>query len=123
MIFKEWSESYEQAKVVEFLEVNNYKFSSIPNSTFTKSWKQKVANKALWVRPWLSDLLILLKRGSILFLEMKKQKWVKWGMNGSSISEYQLSWQESINMITNAQYEIAHGASEAIDLIQDLDNN
>jgi len=44
-------------------------------------------------------------------------------MNGSSISEYQLSWQESINMITNAQYEIAHGASEAIDLIQDLDNN
>ena len=83
--------------------------------------KQKVKNKMIWVRPWMSDLLVLLKRGSILFLEMKRCKGKRWWANWTKVSEHQLKWQESINNITNAQYEVAYWSDEAIELIRTLE--
>lgn len=67
-------EEIDQAEVVLWLEQEGYKFTAIPNSTHTESWKQKVKNTILGLRPGLSDLLIVLKRGSLLFIEMKVPK-------------------------------------------------
>ena len=39
-------ETIEQQTLVHWLEINNYKFTSIPNSTFTESFSQKRKNKA-----------------------------------------------------------------------------
>ena len=33
-------ETFEQQQVVNYLRANNYKFTAIPNSTFTKSFAQ-----------------------------------------------------------------------------------
>jgi VRR-NUC domain len=60
-------------------------FSSIPNSTYTKSWNQKIKNKKSGLRSGLPDLFILIK-GKVYFIEMKteigvlqpnQKKWIK----------------------------------------------
>jgi hypothetical protein len=38
-------EAREQANLVLYLEENNYKYTAIPNSTYTTSWNQKIINK------------------------------------------------------------------------------
>jgi len=38
------NEDLEQYNLVKWLEINKYKFTAIPNSTYTKSWKQKKKN-------------------------------------------------------------------------------
>ena len=122
-MFKLWSEAHEQSQLVRWLELNNYKFTAVPNDTFTESWSVKNKNKALWVRPWMSDLIVLLKnKPAVLFLEMKKAKWPNWGMNGSVVSQFQLGWQEEINKVPSCQYSIAHWFTEAKELIERLEN-
>ena len=116
------SEAQEQKNLVQWLELNNYKFTAVPNDTFTKSWAIKNKNKSIWVRPWMSDLIIILKRGNILFLELKKSPWKKWGMNWSVVSEHQLSWQKAINSCVWVQYEIVQWCEKSIELIKRLDN-
>ena len=54
-------EAQEQALLVIWLEQNGYKFTSIPNSTWTKSFKQKIVNTLTGLRPGLCDMLIDLK--------------------------------------------------------------
>ena len=121
-MFKIGSEAYEQEIVVNWLEINNYKFTAIPNDTYTKSWKQKTKNKKIWVRPWMSDLIIVLKIWAILFLEMKKKRWPNWWANGTQVSEHQKGWEMAINRVKNCEYIIAYWADEAIDIIKKLDN-
>lgn len=121
-MFKIGSEAYEQEKVVKYLELHNYKFTCVPSDTYTKSWKQKKKNTLMWVRQWMSDLIILLKnKPAILFLEMKKARWKQWWLNWSVVSEFQLSWQEEINKVPSAQYTIAHWYEEAILEIESLE--
>ncbi len=120
-MFKEWSEAAEQAKLVQWLELNWYKFTMIANDTWTPSFNQKRKNKALWMRPWMSDMIIILKRQALLFLEMKKTKWKKWWMNGSQISNHQLWWQEAIEQIDNCTYKFGHWFEHSIELIQELE--
>lgn len=55
-------EAHEQALLVIWLEQNGYKFTSIPNSTWTKSFKQTTVNTITGLRPGLCDILIVLKR-------------------------------------------------------------
>lgn len=64
-------EAIEQARLVLYLEEHGYTYTAIPNSTFTKSWKQKIINSITGLKPGLCDMLIVLKRGSLLFIEMK----------------------------------------------------
>lgn len=117
--YKHWlkGENLEQAKLVNWLEENNYKFTSIPNSTYTKSFKQKMVNTLTWLRPWLCDILIILKRGSLLFIELKKKKWKRWGMNWSTISDEQLDWIDKLQNIDNIEACICHWHEESIEKI------
>jgi len=117
MKFKIGSEAYEQVLVVEWLKVHNYKFTAVPNDVYTTSWSQKAKQKALWLNWWMSDLIIILKMWWLLFLEMKKNKWPKWWLNWSVISEKQLEWEKEMKKVDNCTYEFAHWYDEALRII------
>ena len=120
MIYK--NEDFEQYNLVQWLELHWYKFTAIPNSTYSKSWKQKRKNYDMWLRPWMSDLIIILKRKNVLFLEMKKKKWPRWWNNWSVISVNQKKWMEEINECKNVQYIVCFWYKDAITKIQLLEN-
>lgn len=111
-------EEIEQYKFVKWLYDNNYIFSAIPNSTHTKSRMQTARNTLMGLNAGLPDLFILLKNGWILFLEMKKSRGKKWGLNGSKISENQKFWIEKLQKIDNVESHIAHGFAEAVEIVE-----
>lgn len=110
------SEYGAQKLVVQWLEQNGYKFSSIPNATYTDSWAAKMKNRNEGLRPGLPDLLIYLpKRGDkepcLLFLEMKREK-------GGIVSGVQKEWIATLNTVTNVEAVVAKGTKEAIEIIK-----
>lgn len=114
-------EAAEQAKLVSWLEFNHYKFSAIPNSTYTTSWNQKRINKVTWVRAGVPDIMIILKRWALLFIELKKVKWKRGGMNGSTVSEFQASWIEELSKIDNVDACVCHWFEDAKNMIEILE--
>jgi len=103
------TEHDEQMAVVQYLELRNIKFTSIPNSTFTKSWKVKKRNKEEGLRAGLPDLFIIIKNKP-LFIEMKREK-------GGVVSEYQKEWIEAINKCSGIKAYICKGFEEAKKII------
>lgn len=113
-------EKDEQIAFVQWLEVNKIKFTSIPNSTWTPSIKQKQANIKAGLRAGLPDLLVLISQNQskfdkalILFIEMKRQK-------GSTIGEGQKEWIEALNEVDNVQAQLCYGANQAIAFVQNF---
>lgn len=102
-------EQAEQETLVQWLELKGLKFSAIPNSTFTKSWKQKALNKKMGVRRGLPDLVII-HDGKMLWIELKRQK-------GGVLAPHQKEWIEAINTVGNCQAYVCRGATEAINVI------
>lgn len=116
------SEHIETVKLSNWLRQNDYMYSKIPSETYTKSWNQKRKNKLEWVHKWIPDMMVVLKRNSLLFIELKKEKWVKWWMNWSKIWEEQKIWIETLSRIDNVDAWICHWAAEAINLINLMEN-
>lgn len=110
-------EALEQANLVLRLEYKGYTYTSIPNSTYTQSIKQKILNKMTWLNSWLCDLLIILKRWSLLFLELKRAK-----KSLSKVSKEQQEWINNLNNINNVEAIICYGCEEAIEQIKFLEN-
>jgi hypothetical protein len=111
-------ETYEQEHFVNWLKLKKLKHTSIPNSTFTRSWKQKAKNKKEGLNPGLPDLLIIipkersnLEKAIMVFIEMKRQK-------GGVVSKNQKEWIEEINKVDNVGAYVAKGAEEAIEIIK-----
>lgn len=112
-------EDEEQILFVQWLELQGLKFTSVPNSTYTKSWKQKAHNTATGLRRGFPDLIILIRpdqakdgRGRLLTPEMKRTK-------DYSVSPAQRVWISALNSLGIDQIEsvVAHGAREAIDYL------
>lgn len=104
-------EEDEQKTFVEYLEAKRLMFTAIPNSTYTKSWKQKAKNKEQGLRPGLPDLIVLLP-GKILFVEMKRRK-------GGRTTQEQKNWIAALNSICpHVKSTVCKGAAEAIALIE-----
>lgn len=104
-------EDEEQITFVEYLEAKNLKFTAIPNSTWTSSWKQKIKNKLLGLRPGLPDLVVALP-GCLLFVEMKRLK-------GSKTSQEQKNWIAILNSICpHVEAVICKGALAAIQEVE-----
>lgn len=99
-------EEDEQKAFVQWLELKKLKFSAIPNSTYTKSHKQKRKNHEMGLRRGLPDLLILTKMG-VVFVEMKRKK-------GSTTSPEQAEWISAINKTPQAEAGVCFGCDEAI---------
>lgn len=109
----------EQIALVQWLELHRLKFTSIPNSTYTTSHKQKSINHATGLRAGFPDIIVLVKptqshdgRGYMLAIEMKRQK-------GGVVSPEQRQWIAAINGLGCDQVEsvVAHGAAEAIEYL------
>jgi septation ring formation regulator EzrA len=97
--------------------LNKYKFTSIPNSTFTRSRKQKIKNYVEWLRSWLPDILIILKRWSLLFIELKRSK-----KSLSKVSESQKKWLDELNNLRNIEAHVCYWAKKAIEKVKELEN-
>lgn len=118
-------EAQEQKTLVNWLEWNGYKFTAIPNSTFTKSWHQKHLNKITGLRAGLPDILVVAKIKALIFIELKRPRITKknWqpGASPSKVSDEQKEWIQILQGIDNVEAHICYGSQEAIDLIVKID--
>lgn len=104
-------ESSEQETLVKYLEIKRLKFTSIPNSTFTKSFAIKMKNKREGLRKGLPDMLVILPT-KLLFIELKRYE-------GGVLSPEQKEWIEQLNKIGNqVEAIVCRGCGEAIDKIE-----
>lgn len=107
------TEEQEQIALVQYLELRGHTFTAIPNSTYTKSWSQKLKNKRMGVRAGLPDLFIVLKNNIPLFIELKRKKTGK-------VSPEQKKWVETL-IKANIKVFVCYGADEAIKILADLE--
>lgn len=110
-------EDEEQIALVQWLELVGLRFTSIPNSTYTKSWSQKSKNHYTGLRAGFPDLVVLVpparardSLGHFLCIEMKRRQ-------GGTVSAVQKDWIAAINALSTANVEavVCSGAQEAID--------
>ncbi len=104
----------EQKEVVNYLDKlisygSDIKYTAIPNSTYTKSWSQKVKNKASGLRAGLPDMFLIINN-TPLFIEMKRSQ-------GGTVSSEQKQWIEAIQKAGIDCY-VCKGAGEAINVIK-----
>ena len=71
-----------------------------------------------WLNPGLCDLVIILKRKSLLFLEMKRVE-----KSLSDTSDRQIAWINKLNQLQNIQAEVCYWSEEAIKMIQKIENS
>ena len=107
-------EEEEQADVVEYLESRGYKFTSIPNSTFTKSWKVKNRNREQGLRAGLPDLVCIIN-DNLIWIEMKRQK-------GGVLSQAQKDWIAALEE-AGQTVRVCKGAEEAIKFIEEVEHD
>lgn len=110
-------EDDEQSTLVEWLEIKKLKFTSIPNSTWTPSFKQLAKNKRNGLRDGLCDLLIIIPKerslngeACLIFCELKRRK-------GGRATIHQLGWIDALNEVRNVEAFISMGCDDAIDYI------
>lgn len=113
------TEDVEQSVFVQWLTYKKLKYTAIPNSTYTTSWKQKNHNKMLGLHAGFPDLIVLIPpqaaldgQGRLLAIEMKRIK-------GGRVSEAQTTWIDAINELdtVNIRAKVCNGADEAIDYV------
>lgn len=105
------TEEIEQANFVQWLEIKGYSFTAIPNSTYTKSWKQKLKNKRMGLRAGFPDLVIV-ANGKFMCVEMKRIK-------GGVLSEHQKDWIEAL-ISADIPVAVCKGVDEAIAFVQSV---
>lgn len=103
------SEEVEQRNFVRWLELKGYKFTAIPNSTYTKSWKQKLKNKAVGLRAGFPDLVVIAEN-KFMVIEMKRIK-------QSTLTIFQKEWIEALTK-AGIPVAVCKGADEAIAFVQ-----
>jgi len=109
------SEYDEQCALVQWLELAGYKFSAIPNSTWT-TYSQQNKNKSSGVRAGLPDLLVIVN-DRLCWIEMKRsdRKPKKGGCGG--VSAEQQAWIEALNKCQNCQVFVCYSFEEARDAV------
>ena len=114
------TEYQEQKTLVEWLQFckKNIKFTSIPNSTFTKSWKQKAKNTASGLYAGFPDMVLIIPTKSgqkrFLALELKRKK-------GGVISPHQKEWIKELSECAGIYCNVAKGFEEAKYIIEQIE--
>lgn len=134
-------EDIEAESLATWLKYNKYKFTHIPHETPTKrkivdpdtgrvSWvwwhTTNRKNKAKGVVSWFPDYCIILKRGSLLFIELKRQKqrlqnWKLWA-SPSKVSDEQKEWVATLWSIENVMACICYWWQDAMQQILYYEN-
>lgn len=111
-----------------WLEANNYKFTHIANEIWISGRIWMLVNRKKikqGLKKWFPDYCIILKRRSLLFLELKRKRktlksWKLWS-SPSKVSEEQKIWIKELNEIANIEAHICYWAEEAIRLIEEME--
>jgi hypothetical protein len=112
-------EDEEQIAFVQWLELVGLRFTSVPNATYTTSWKQKSKNHYTGLRAGFPDLIVLVPPnrakdgvGHFLCIEMKRRQ-------GGTVSAVQKEWMAAINGLSSDNLEavVCKGAQEAIEAV------
>lgn len=111
-------ERVEQARFVDWLELQGLLFSATAQSTYTTSWNQKRLNHTTGLRKGVPDMLVIIPPeravdglGRVIFCEMKRQR-------SGVVSPEQRQWIAALNAVGGTvDAFIAHGADEAIEEI------
>lgn len=115
-------EDREQYAVVQYLEVLSIKYgikyTSIPNSTWTKSIEQRTRNNLLGLRPGLGDLLVVYPEHWVVSIEMKRAH-LK-GQTRGVLSKEQAEWITALSSVPNVEAYKCEGAEEAIAVLDEL---
>lgn len=102
-------EDQEQQLLVQYCELKGYKFTSIPNSTYTKSWSQKRKNTLMGLRAGFPDMVVI-AHGQLYAIELKRKK-------NSSTSQAQRDWVVALNE-AGVQARVCKGHEEAIAFLE-----
>lgn len=127
----EKKEDIEVQILANYLRSNNYIFSNIMNETglppkiAMRIW---IKRKKLWLSKWFPDLCIILKRWSLLFIEMKKKRskkanWELYSLSSDWISKSpeQEKWIGELNKIQNVEACFCFWADEAIQKVKEME--
>lgn len=104
------TEDVEQMHFVQWLELKHYKYTAIPNSTYTKSWKQKRKNTDMGLRAGFPDMVVI-AGGVFIAVEMKRTK-------DSTTSKSQKEWIDALQS-AGIPAKVCKGADEAIAFVTD----
>lgn len=104
-------EEIEQIHFVQWLDLMGYKYTAIPNSTYTKSMMQKMRNTRMGLRAGFPDLVVIAK-GKFMCIEIKRIK-------NSTISPAQKEWVESLSA-AGIPVKVCYGAEEAIAFVKSV---
>lgn len=119
-------EHEEQVTLAKWLTLKWYTFYKSPSETYTTSWNQKRKNKEEGVTKWFPDTVVVLQRGSLLFVELKRKRpTLKNGKPWAPLNKptpEQLHWIETLESIENVGAVVAYGSQEAIDVIEHLES-
>lgn len=110
-------EAEEANILVAYLRVKGFKFTHIGNETGSslEARRRAVRMKQQGTSPGTPDYMIIVN-GSLIFIELKRVK-------GSTTSPEQKSWIEALNQVDNVGAFIAHGADQAIRIIENYSTN
>lgn len=103
------TEDREQATFVQYLRARGIDHFRVPNETYTKSFKQKMKNKALGVSSGVPDIFVI-AGGRLRGIEMKRKK-------GGVVSVTQKEWISKLNA-AEVPTVVCRGAEEAIKFVE-----
>lgn len=125
------TENQEAEILAKWLKSNNYLSTHIANESWLPPRVAMIAAKRkqrMWLTKGFPDYCIILKRGSLLFIELKKTRTRKkngefraLSSDGIVVSPEQEIWKWEFNKIENVQCEICYWADEAINFIKNID--
>ena len=105
------TEDQEQIAVIQYCQLKGYPVWHTPNSTFTRSWSQKVKNKALGVSAGVPDLGVIVNN-QLIFIELKRAK-------GGVVSPFQKTWIDHLTR-ANVPVRVCKGFAEAKSFIDEV---
>jgi hypothetical protein len=107
------TEYEEQCLLVDYLELKGLLFSKTAQETFTRSWGQKMKNKASGLRKGLPDMFIFIQsnqsasgKPELLAIEMKRTK-------NSKTGDEQRVWIESLACVEGVFATVCYGFDDA----------
>ena len=117
------SENSEAEKFAKWLRLHGYYSTHIANES---GLPKKIAmfsmirKKRMGLSQWFPDYMIVLKRGSLLFIELKKRRSIKkngeysaYSTDSIDISPEQVAWIDKLDEIDNVGAFFAFWAEEA----------
>lgn len=104
------TEDREQMNLVMWLEQQGYKYTAIPNSTYTKSWKQKLHNKDMGLRAGFPDIVVI-AHSIFIAIEMKRSD------GGAGASKEQKAWIAYLQA-AGIPARVCNGKDEAVAFIE-----